>query len=96
MFTLTLILIASLLFRIVRSFHDGISLRAPGVGWWSWHIVNWLGRDVLLAYAYIYVFLKAPNDSHIYDILIQLIVLNYWLHQDFYNLGIKLRRFLPK
>lgn len=52
----------SFLYRVICSIHDGLSNRAKAkrqhnkpVGWWPWHILNWLRRDVPLVLYYIRV-----------------------------------------
>lgn len=44
---------AALLFHALGSFQDGLSSRANGVGYWSWHIPGWLRRDAVIAIWYV-------------------------------------------
>lgn len=48
-----LLLLATLCFRVFSAIHDGISDRGfcyqcdmRVVGWWAWHVIAWLQRDV--------------------------------------------------
>lgn len=48
-----LVVICGLIFRAIGDFHDGLSDRGafPGgqVGFWAWHGINWLRRDLVQA-----------------------------------------------
>src|SRR5574342_533306 len=64
---------------------DGISERAPGVGWTDWHVVTWLAREtpvVLILVIFCY--------HGRYGLIIFLLILAT-LHDAFYRLGINLR-----
>ena len=82
--TYELIAIAVII-RVVGSFHDGLNVRA--VNWWFWHIINWLRRDLIIAWI-AWRLLASPWQSfdRAADWMI-IIALNYVLHQLFYRLG---------
>lgn len=86
-----LVLLLSLLFRFLRSGHDGLSQRAAfmrksahgynlytQVGAWPWHIVNWAGRDLFIAVTYLYL---VSNGVH--GLVIAAAIVLNWLLHDF-------------
>lgn len=88
------LLVLSMLFRIFRALHDGLSERAEflyvqlffrqtygTVGAWPWHLVNWLGRDTFIAILYIYVFFYRNCSL---TVILLAISLQYFLHDLFY------------
>lgn len=44
---LILSLLIGLTFRAPSTMQDALSERAWNVGWWSWHILGWLTRDLV-------------------------------------------------
>lgn len=46
---LALSLLIGLAFRAPSTMQDALSERAWGVGFWSWHILGWLVRDLVQA-----------------------------------------------
>lgn len=84
--------LGSLAFAGIGAMHDGLSNRARDekgrmVGWWPWHLVNWLRRDLLVALAY---FWMLENGANWVDIAF-LIALNYHLHNKLYLWSVRHR-----
>jgi len=69
----------------IGSLHAGLSNRAYPVGWWSWHAVNWLRRDVLVAAWYIFWVKVGWVD------LILLAFLHLVFHESIYRWAVKHR-----
>lgn len=91
--TVLLLLIFSLIFRIFRAIHDGLSERAKffysrpfaehlygEVAAWPWHIVNWIGRDLFIAMLYLYLL----NQKCPWQTILIATILQYVLHDFFY------------
>lgn len=81
------LLVIAIVIRVVGDFHDGISARGPGVSWWYWHGVNWLRRDLIIAWI-VFQFLGWPWQS--FDRLADWVLvaaLNIIIHRVFYLLG---------
>jgi len=86
-----MLLSLSLVFRIFRSMHDGLSDRGKFylddqnygvVGWWPWHLINWAGRDLFIALLYVYLFLQSCRWLTL--ALALAVLLQYYLHRFFY------------
>jgi len=93
------------LLRVFGAIVDANSLRPDGVGWWPWHELNWMRRDIVIVIMYIeqaVLYIRRQNsftksfDRRFYAVLffIPFIGVNYLLHQIFYNLGIWLQPYL--
>jgi hypothetical protein len=85
-----LLLLLSLIFRIFRALHDGLSDRGKFfvddqnygmVGWWNWHIINWAGRDFFIAMLYIYLLFNNCG----WPALALAVTLQFYLHHFFYG-----------
>lgn len=50
-----LIVLVSLLLRAPADLRDGLSERPAPVGWWAWHVLGWIPRDISLQGAFIWI-----------------------------------------
>lgn len=88
-----ILLLLSLIFRIFRSTHDGLSDRAKffysrsyaphlygEVGAWPWHLVNWLGRDFFIALLYFHLLYRSCP----WQTIFAFVIFNWILHDLFY------------
>jgi len=86
------LLLLSLLFRLFRAMHDGLSDLGyydytsfnrylwGRVGAWPWHLLNWAGRDLFIAVLYICLGLNNCP----WPPLVAACVLQWLLHDFFY------------
>lgn len=77
--------VACIFIIVFGSIRDGISDRAPGVGWTNWHIVTWLAR-VLAVFV---LLLKLAYAGYWLQVFTILIVSTF--HNFFYKIGLSLR-----
>ena len=52
-------------FRTFGDMQDGLSWRNSLVGWWSWHVVGWMARDVWQAVFIVYISIKTLMKENI-------------------------------
>jgi len=81
------IYILTVIIRIVGDFHDGLSSRRLGVSWLTWHLVNWLRRDLIITVIIWHIIGSPWVSLGNFINWIMLVGINILFHKVFYYLG---------
>lgn len=79
------LLLASVMILLIGAIRDGISDRAPGVGWLEWHFVTWIARELPVLFLLV-ILLERAN-----YFLFGFVLFAATFHDSFYELGVYLR-----
>lgn len=79
--------ILAIIIRIVGDFHDGLSFRRIDVSWFTWHLVNWLRRDLIITIIIWHTIGSPWISLGNFINWIMLVGINILFHKVFYYLG---------
>lgn len=79
--------ILAIIIRVVGDFHDGLSSRRLNVSWFTWHLVNWLRRDLIITVIIWYIIGSPWISLGNFINWIMLVGINILFHKVFYYLG---------